>query len=225
MYIPLEFHWFNEADETFRLPVKVKGASGSAVVGNGMTLGLTDGTKNAGLIAGMSASATALKVSEAGYGGLLGSASNTTQLTENQRLGITTDSTKSGIETSTDGLTLYFYVGEVLQSANLINAGRALEKLSKLQAYKMGIPDWDAQVVINFPYTAPTSGFVLIHFYTDRDQACFVINGKNVIQFNTGVSGVETSSFIPINAGDVLSITDSPSGLLESYFYPCKEVN
>ena len=39
----------NTADETFRLPLKTKLASGSAVVGNGLTLGITDGSKTSGL--------------------------------------------------------------------------------------------------------------------------------------------------------------------------------
>ena len=39
----------NTADETFRLPLKTKLASGKAVIGNGMTLGMTNGSVNAGL--------------------------------------------------------------------------------------------------------------------------------------------------------------------------------
>ena len=48
-------------------------------------------------------------------------------------MGVTLDSTKSGIETSDSDLYLYFYVGETVQNANLINAGRIGEQLANKQ--------------------------------------------------------------------------------------------
>ena len=128
----------NTADETFRLPVKVKLASGKAVVGNGYGIALTtssstDPTTTAGthyifestnnesltgtkdyatssLIAGTS-------ISSSGYGGF----------SNNCVLGLSPNPELSGIETSDSDLYLYFYVGETVQNANLINAGRIEE--------------------------------------------------------------------------------------------------
>lgn len=80
-----DYEWVvNTADNTFRLPLKTKLASGSAVAGNGTTIGLTDGTNT------------------------------------------------QGIETSSNGLKLYFYVGDTVQDASLINAGEVLDYFSKI---------------------------------------------------------------------------------------------
>lgn len=118
----------NTADTTFRLPIKVKLASGNAVVGNGMTLGLTDGTTNYGL-----ASSDAAKFGGAinQYGQPVGVAqSGNWQPAGGNGYGITTDPTKSDIETSSSGLKLYFYVGETIQDANVIAASQVLTTVS-----------------------------------------------------------------------------------------------
>ena len=121
----------NTADTTFRFPIKVKLASGNAVCGNGMTLGLTDGKGNyCGLQAGSQGS---FLNTLANYGldlpnGGQGAGSAIT----NSATGVTTDPTKSGIETSSSGLKLYFYVGETIQDANVINASGVLSTVSSL---------------------------------------------------------------------------------------------
>ena len=58
-----------------------------------------------------------------------------TGLTGNSNIGITTDPTKSGIETSSSGLKLYFYVGETIQDANVIAASNALTDIANLKSY------------------------------------------------------------------------------------------
>ena len=112
----------NTADETFRLPIKVKLASGKAVVGNGKQIGFTNGTS------------THYGKRDANYNLLgfgtevgLGKTSVGVNFTADEGLGITTDPNNSGIETSDSDLYLYFYVGETVQNANLINAGRIEE--------------------------------------------------------------------------------------------------
>ena len=114
----------NTAEETFRLPVKVKLASGKAVVGNGQAL---VGLQNL----------TAPSISKPEfYFGKNPSNDDVTIWNSAQTqsaIGITTDATKSGIETSDNDLYLYFYVGETVQNANLINAGRIEEKLANKQ--------------------------------------------------------------------------------------------
>ena len=132
----------NTADETFRLPLKTNLASGKAVVGNGMTLGLTDGTINASPIFN---TGTRLSVFTGSYGSLVGTTyAGSSPLTE-KSAGVTTDPTKSGIELSDSNLYLYFYVGETVQNANLIDAGRIGEQLAnkqdKLSRYPIEISD------------------------------------------------------------------------------------
>lgn len=124
----------NTSDETFRLPLKTKLASGKAIVGNGMTLGLTNGTENGGL-AGYSNGGTNANIAyKDTYGVTVGNRITGTSVTAS--LGVTTDPTKSGIELSDSDLYLYFYVGETVQNANLIDAGRIGENL----ASKLDIP-------------------------------------------------------------------------------------
>lgn len=136
----------NQENETFRLPIKVKQAffysQNIPVVGNGVALGLTDGSKNYGVY---SSTSHALVGAETAYGTLVPSnASNSSYIPTDNRVGITTDPTKSGIEAQLSNaertdLKLYFYVGAVNQDAPLINSGRALEilpkKLDKSQLY------------------------------------------------------------------------------------------
>ena len=124
----------NTNDEKFRLPIKVNLASGKAVVGNGNTLGMTtNGTETALLFqnsssgAYLTADATALGKP---VGTNYGSFKTTVYYTP---VGVTTDPTKSGIETSDQDLYLYFYVGETVQNANLINAGRIEEKIGRIE--------------------------------------------------------------------------------------------
>lgn len=126
----------NQNDQTFRLPLKTKLASGSAVVGNGKTLGLTNGSYEYGLTfqgtnAGGNTGALRAVYNDAGkdvgVGGTYGSLPAMQDV-----MGVSTDPEKSGIETSSNGLKLYFYVGDTVQDASLINAGVVLDYFSKL---------------------------------------------------------------------------------------------
>ena len=158
----------NTADETFRLPLKTKLASGKAVVGNGMTLGLSNGTTNFGLGNFNNNNAnTPLSLYANTYGQNVGSTNGTQYKLIASSIGVTTDPTKSGIELSDSGLYLYYYVGETVQNANLIDAGRIGEvlatKTDMLQASGAGMP---SNRYINLTlgasgstYTAPANGY------------------------------------------------------------------
>ena len=203
----------NTAEETFRLPTKVKLASGKAVVGNGMTLGLTDGTNNAGLF--NTASGDGLFSRANVYGSNIG-----TSLSDNtdgivNSIGVTTDPTKSGIETSDSGLYLYFYVGETVQNANLINAGRIEEKIASLipdnssliSSYGMTSKNYINLTVgaSGTTYTAPANGWFYIGFTFTTAANNYVglrteEKGIGVIN-RTAVSGT-AQCFIPVTKGD-----------------------
>lgn len=126
----------NTADETFRLPLRngKEGMFGNIpVVGNGMTLGLNEGTKNFGLytINNYISEKTTL------YGASVGTSyTSSADGTQGKSIGVTTDPTKSGLVTNSSsaivpyGWKLYFYVGETVQNANLIDAGRIGEQVA-----------------------------------------------------------------------------------------------
>lgn len=118
----------NTADETFRLPLKTKLASGNAVVGNGMTLGLTNGTQLGGL---QEENDNTIRVRMNAYGKPIGTSWQEGNMYD-KTLGITTDPTKSGLELSDSGLYLYFYVGNLDQNHGIVNMGRIGEQLASL---------------------------------------------------------------------------------------------
>lgn len=157
----------NTADETFRLPLKTKLASGKAVVGNGMTLGFTNGTDNFGIESVLGANAGHSMLTTGSYGKNVGTASDTSYVNASKVFGVTTDPTKSGIELSDSGLYLYYYVGETVQNANLIDAGRIGEQLATktdmLQASGAGMPS-NRYIDLTLGasgtlYTAPANGW------------------------------------------------------------------
>ena len=164
----------NTADETFRLPIKTKLASGKAVVGNGKALMLTNGTQTGALSAcgsGATGNVGGFLRPVNGVDGInIGDTAKTTvgtQFDTDKAIGIVTDPTKSGIETDTTGLYLYFYVGETVQNANLIDAGRIGEqladKVNMLQASGAGMPSGkyiDLTLgASGSTYTAPANGW------------------------------------------------------------------
>ena len=218
-----DYDWVvNTTDETFRLPIKVKGASGSAVVGNGMTLGLNNGEQNFGLLNNSGG-----VVGRSDVFGLPVGSNGSSSVDNGQSFAVTTDPTKSGIETSTDGLTLYFYVGEVLQSANLINAGRALERMltrgNKEEIMGWLMPDYSAGVsqTVNVNITATQKGFV--YLYTNNKTGNLYINGVDMGHYtwDSGVYHNYNAVMFPVSEGDVYKATAASKFI----FYPCKGVN
>ena len=130
----------NTAEETFRLPLDtidhpINSTGTLPVVGNGMTLGLTNGSDYVGL-AQSGGSTNRADMYLGAYGKDVGS-SNLGTSGPAGSYGITTNPTKSGIVadlTATKAnLYLYFYVGETVQNANLIDAGRIGEQLANKQ--------------------------------------------------------------------------------------------
>ena len=161
-----DYDWvIDRGTNTFRLPIKVKGAAGKAVAGNGMTLGITDGVNEFGLQ--LSTNSTCLAIEDDMYGTTVGTDAGARNGKVGITYGITTDPTKSGIETSTEGLHLYFYVGETVQDPTLINVGRLTHAVSlktdKEQAAHAGMPS-DEFIHLTLgasgsTYIAPADGY------------------------------------------------------------------
>ena len=222
----------NTADTTFRLPIKVKLASGNRVAGNGMTLGLKNATQNLGL---NMINGGALTGYTGDYGKNIGthSGSNSNNV---GTYGITTDPTKSGIETSSSGLKLYFYVGETIQDANVIAASQVLTKVAngidrtvatdRETVVGWGMPDYSAGVsVSSLPYTVLKKGFVIGELYGNKvaSASYLRINGINIVSRQGSSTGMQSVAFmLQVEKGDVVSISGT-SCILS--FYPLKGVN
>ena len=213
----------NTAEETFRLPIKVKLASGKAVVGNGDPLvfrGISDGV--------LIGNGKELVFNTLNGGSL--SLNAISDLTDAQRLGVTNNVTKSGIETSDSDLYLYFYVGETVQNANLINAGRIEEKVASL------IPDNSSLIsVYGMPsdkyvdltlgasgatYTMPANGYLLIRKVSTAAKQYVLLSGPslNTIHYAQD-SGNQIRAWLPVKKGDSVIIDYTLAGTLHNFIF------
>ncbi len=226
----------NTADETFRLPLKTKQKfydNTAPVVGNGINIGLTSDNSNLiGLAWDNSIGVTSGKsVSLPNNSGSSG-----VSIASGYGLGLTTNATKSGIETHLTETTLYlyFYVGETVQNANLINAGRIGEVLvdrvdinfnnmnpsrtAKNTIVGWGMPNYSASVSMTSGSSAPKNGWA-IALGADANVV-YSVNGVSVAQGSwypnqwTGNWNLQ----IMVSAGDVVT-----GGSWK--FIPCKGVN
>ena len=233
----------NTSEETFRLPIKVKLASGKAVVGNGKALGLTNGSQNCGIHTGSYSSANGIIYTVLDdYDKEIGtSSSGGSNPTSGAILGITTNPTKSGIETSDSDLYLYFYVGETVQNANLINAGRIEEKVASLIPNNSSlISGWGmpSSKSINLTlgatgttYTAPANGWFLCRrTSTAAGQYLQIANNtREGIQLflQSGAASIVVGGYIPVQKGDTILIAytlGSTSNQMFKFIYAQGEV-
>lgn len=131
------YYVLDTANTRFKLPRILPLADTAPVVGNGMTLGLTNGTDNLGpsTLSGQ-AIYGGFGVSTEFYGKNIGT-QGTLTYTYDGSVGVTTDSTKSGLianlsHTSNDGAYkyLYFYVGNTVQGQTTIDVGQITEDLN-----------------------------------------------------------------------------------------------
>lgn len=228
----------NTANTTFRLPIKVKLASGKAVVGNGMTLGLTDGTNNQGIgfgTAGITYFANA-------YGQNIGKPIDSSAVLSNVSAGLTTDATKSGIETSSSGLKLYFYVGETIQDANVIAASQVLTKVAngidrtvatdRETVVGWGMPDYDSgvdvvsSIVQGSQYIPPKKGFLFLYVWNDGSWVLKTSENGTYIVSMDEYNAKGHSVFVPIDEKGLYCQTKKQgNGAITAIFYPCKGVN
>lgn len=236
----------NTADETFRLPLKTKLASGKAVAGNGMTLGLQGSTQTGGLF---QTTVNYMIPAINSYGTNVGSLLSGSQpMITPSSIGVTTDPTKSGMELSDSGLYLYFYVGETVQNANLIDAGRIGEQLankvdiSNTQwATNACMPDYDNGIAIGRAnkYEALVDGYYVGRTTvasgtnsTTRITAVLYNNSETLaVSFtNSGYDNISDNSKystinFPVPKGYKITVGDILGSLITSNFYPMKGAN
>ena len=120
--------------------------------------------------------------------------------------------------TADDGnsvLTLYYYVGETVQNANLIDAGRIGEqladKVNMLQASGAGMPSSkyiDLTLGANgTTYTAPANGYYhLSSWATSTNSQQAIDNGHYVVNNITTLKGAPLHSVINVSKGDTVSV-------------------
>lgn len=140
----------NTSDETFRLPLKngTEGMfGGGAVVGNGMGLGLTPDGSNLFMLSKYGGDGNDTNSRPSGPHGapvpVGGSAGTMGGGYTNIAWGVHPDPAKSGLVVANagvvpDGWALYYYVGETVQNANLIDAGRMQEQITNINAPSRG---------------------------------------------------------------------------------------
>lgn len=212
----------NTTDTTFRLPLKVALASGKAVAGNGMTLGLTNGTQNGGTY--FNDGKGTIYPSPEIYGGSVNSQKYSGP-DFGGTMGITLDPTKSGIETSADGLYLYFYVGAVVQDASVIAASQVLSDIAELKRRAFGAPDWDNKIDIysSLPYICPDDGYLFIraseNSYVVLTSSESIPSGNQIIV--AGPSNSANTVLWRVVKGEMLT-RDSITGSPNIYFVPFK---
>jgi hypothetical protein len=201
-----------------------------------MSLGLTDANGSYfGIREGVSNPTSA---SDA-YGVPTGSTATGSDYAKNDKAwGITTDPTKSGIETSDNDLYLYFYVGETVQNANLVNVGRIQEQMltrgNKQEIISWGIPDYSRGITPSHPtssapFTAPADGiFVDCFYYNTENTSTLNVNGvQTKIATRTGASNRDNRSSVtvPLSKGDVIYWSTGSTTTFAIGFYPFKGSN
>lgn len=225
------------------------------VVGNGMTLGLTNGANNYGMYLNSSDSGNSSVARNVAYGVKLGTSVTVSSNGANGVYGVTTDPTKSGIEAKINSVEVFYYmvISTEGQTANVeIDINKVYEDLNlkattdlsnvssvassfKKASVVWGMPDYTAGVDItpptqSAPYTCPCSLAYV---------ACFVHKGANTLNqlyvngIATGIGFHNSDSFVPnkdaqtiyLEKGDVIYWGYASSQLYSSKIYPLKGVN
>ena len=245
---------YDSVNRTVRLPkysTKIWSGEGNAPgIGNGMTLGLTNGTDNVGL-ANNTDSLSRTFVTPNNYGISVATSSAGGASPAGGRYGVTTDPTKSGIIVDLSNITTaldgYWYIVianskktdievDIDEIATDLN-GKIdvdLSNMNPTQTVKntivgWGMPDYSAGVELNTtPYTATYKCWASVNLqYSD------VILYVNNVIISHNVSSVPTSynatitQFIPLDVGDVLSFSGATISISAPSLsiYPCKGVN
>lgn len=239
----------NATDETFRLPLKngQEGVFANGVKGNGLTMGLTNGTNTgAPVCLGSGASDNAgsfMRATKNAEGQAVGtkvSTSTSNSLgSSGDLIGLTTDASKSGMVVDTtvpSGYNLYYYVGETVQNANLIDAGRIGEilptKTDAVQAAHASMPSnryIDLTIgASDTAYTAPADGWVSLNCQTSITRANSSVryiylhvnkanesNSYRVIEwFENSYTNLEFGDVLPVSKGDTFQVGYSDGATL-----------
>ena len=185
----------NTTDETFRLPLKaaltpVTGGS-IPVIGNGMAMGLTNAVNSQVITLKSYTDGAELDVNGGGrtlpynVGGFNRPASGNV-------VGLSKDPTKSGVIadiSASTGLYLYYYVGETVQNANLIDAGQIAENMDGSWTFKLLVLENNTTIA-----TDSTGKLYDLSDYLPEDNNVYEILFAAAIR-----TGAQTNSYIAIS--------------------------
>lgn len=235
------FGW--DGGKSFRvptIPALLLTKEQSAVVGNGMTLGLTNGTQNFGL-AGNSSTSYYLQSFTSAYGQTVGTSAGGNGTTTNVTEGVTTDPTKSGIVANLDVIE-YRAMVQLANGATdqaVITATSALQQIAnkansdlsnvasvassfKEQSVGWGMPDYTAEIALTSGSNPPQLGYVMfVGNDIQNDYALGYIDGVNVFMLgSSGYQGSETAGMYLVNELNTITTVKA-----KIKFYPLKGVN
>lgn len=148
-----EYWKVNQDEMYFVTPTTISNkALSGAVKGNGLALGLTDGTNEGGL-ATSTISTYGLFGNTGSAGNAVGSSPASAEFPALKLAGIVTDSSKSGIVAEESTAQLYFKVANAVQNLELLDVGKVMEAV----ADKISHQDCKAYIVET--YVNGTSGY------------------------------------------------------------------
>ena len=220
-----EYWKVDQTNMTFTTPTSVSNkALTGAVVGNGITLGLTDGSKNVGVNVirgnGFSGHTSA-------FGTSIGTTVSVEDIMPNNTYGITSDPTKSGIIAEESTAQLYFKVANAVQNLELMDAGKIGEQLATktdmLQASGASMPS-DKYIDLTLgasgtQYTAPANGWLYLRKRGNNGQYGTISNSTKGFgdERSTAVSNEVCSIMIYASKGDKLAVAYTLSGTTEKF--------
>ena len=234
----------NQDDMTFRLPLKngqeIMFATG--VKGNGKTLGVTDGTNELGTFISNTGNGVGTFINNNGES--VGTPASSISGANNigRVVGVTTDSTKSGIELDTenitipDGWNLYYKVANAVTNLELLDVAKVTADLNT--CYKKNDSDNSILSGLGMPsnkfidlelgasgttYTAPANGwFSLSRRVSSADISIILTTNKKMysrsVSTTTGTQTLKAN--LPVAKGDTLTVewNGNTTGTYEFYF-------
>lgn len=215
----------NSSNETFRLPLKngMEGVFANGVKGNGYGLHFTDGTNTFGIQNSYITNSNLPQfVNGAGDVGTVATGGVLANI--NQVIGISTDSTKSGIVVDTtvpEGWNLYYYCGNVEENPQLVNVARIeetlVDKTSMAQASIASIPSDKYEdltlLASGQSYIAPENGYFYLSKAGSSGQYISMLNqATDISLFSEKNSSGSPRVLYRVKKGDKIIITYTTTG-------------
>ncbi|CDC21739.1 predicted protein [Clostridium sp. CAG:306] len=236
--VDYSLYWKVDQDaQTFTTPTKLgnEGMFSTACKGNGVTLGLTNGSNSYGF--GYSTNAANYNQTNSGlYGTPIGTqiSGQPNNWPYNSSLGITPDPTKSGIVPHIEvpeSWNLYFKVANAVENLDMLNAGEILEELSnktdKLQAATASMPSSKRIELIlgqsGQLYQLPADGYLCVNkLATASNQHVFMQNRANdaldIIAISP-IAGYTCCVWCMGKKGDFIQVDYSAGGTLYDFCF------
>lgn len=120
---------------------------------------------------------------------------------------------------------LYYYVGETVQDANLINAGKALEQLgqkvdAQTAAWAASPSDRHINLTLDASgtvYTAPANGWITLAKSSTAANQYLAIEGKLKIRVDVPGSSTNCEASLPVSRGDKVTVFYTLAGTTNAF--------